>query len=159
MTDIHAREARSSTFLTQADRLAFAFAAAREYRSSRSLDARTVSQRSSGFSMGGLPLPRFGAVMGGNCTNKKSLDAIPLWVFNVPTVNQEGKMEMTTEKPRTRKQGTTIIERHGDEWFVMFPNGAVKVLTSKEAAEKSAKRWFKDNADDDAVNVGLIEWR
>ena len=62
--------ARSRTLLTQADSFSPAFAAAREYASSRSSDTRIVSQRLSPFSTGGLPLPRFGAFMGLLCTNK-----------------------------------------------------------------------------------------
>ena len=60
--------ARSRTILTQADSDSLAFAAAREYRSSRSSETLRVSQRRSPFSTGGLPLGRF--PMLSLCTNK-----------------------------------------------------------------------------------------
>lgn len=62
--------ARSRTALTQPESVSFAFAAAREYRSSRSSDTRTVSQRRSPSSTGGLPLGRLGLSTAALCTNK-----------------------------------------------------------------------------------------
>lgn len=66
---------------------------------------------------------------------------------------------MTTEKPKAKRQGTVIVECHDGEWFVMLPDGSVETSDTKDGAERIAKRWFKRNADDDKVNVGLIEWR
>jgi hypothetical protein len=59
---------RSSTRLTQADRLSLALSAARWYLASRSSLTRIVSQRRSPFSTTGRPLGRFS--MAGLCTNK-----------------------------------------------------------------------------------------
>jgi hypothetical protein len=66
---------------------------------------------------------------------------------------------MTTDKPKTKSQGKVVIEVHDGEWFVMLPDGSVQTSATKAGAEKIAKSWLKTNADDDAVNVGLIEWR
>jgi hypothetical protein len=59
--------ALSSTFLTQADSVVPALAAALPYAASRSSDTRIVSQRLSPLATGGLPS---GFFMAGLCTNK-----------------------------------------------------------------------------------------
>lgn len=63
---------RSRTRLIQADRASPARAAAALYASLRSPETRISSLSSSGLAMGGLPLPRLGAFMGGlyDRTNK-----------------------------------------------------------------------------------------
>ena len=64
------RLARSSTRLTHADKVSFAFAAAREYLPYLSSLTLTVRYRRSPFSTGGLPLVRLDCSMIGLCTNK-----------------------------------------------------------------------------------------
>lgn len=66
---------------------------------------------------------------------------------------------MTTEKPRVSSQGNVIVECHDGEWFVLLPDSSIEVVATKKAAECVAKRWFKNHADNDAINVGTIEWR
>jgi hypothetical protein len=61
--------ARSKMRLTQADKDSLALSAARWYLASRSSLTRSVSQRRSPFSTGGLPLGFLGS-MGLLCTNK-----------------------------------------------------------------------------------------
>ena len=58
---------------------------------------RKPTRAVAGFLMGGLPLPRFGAVIGGNCTHNKSVDKSPVLVFNVRTLNQGREMYNITQ--------------------------------------------------------------
>lgn len=75
-------------------------------------------------------------------------------------------MIMNAEKPRVATQGKAIVERSGigSGLLVMMPDGTINAATINAAtSELRALRlinaWFKKNADNDAINVGTIEWR
>jgi hypothetical protein len=78
----------------------------------------------------------------------------------------------TMPKMRPQAQGKIVAESHatwtmtkhgkvriGEEWFVMFPDGSVQILTSKKAVTKAAKEWFKKTVKPGCVGIGKIEWR
>ena len=88
--------------------------------------------------------------------------------------------KLKTSRPTTNNQGKCIVERCGEcdycqEWMlettqakrglpctnllVMFPDGTVKNGGSKWKTEKLIKAWFAEHANDDAFNVGVVEWR
>lgn len=75
------------------------------------------------------------------------------------TLNSSLGMETVAEKPKVNKQGTAVVERDGDWFLVMFPNGNVESFKTKEAVEKRLKSWFWIHNDPNAIGVGLIEWR
>jgi hypothetical protein len=55
-------------------------------------------------------------------------------------------------------QGTVVVEPNVDGFLVMFPDGHVRLATSKAQAEKLARKWLTENLAAD-VGVGRIEWR
>jgi hypothetical protein len=99
LTDGNYRQARSSTRLTQADRLSCALAAALPYRARRSSDTRRVSQRRSPLAMGGLPLG-FLASIGWIMYQQIVLDKAPVRVFNVPTLKEVAMETKTFTAPK-----------------------------------------------------------
>jgi len=68
---------------------------------------------------------------------------------------------MKSSKPPVKRQGTIIAERQGilGVWLVMFPDGRIKSCWDKAEVAREAKRYFKRTANQDAINVGYIEWR
>ena len=66
------------------------------------------------------------------------------------------------DKPKfnIKYRGKIIVERDGEDGFLlMFPNGDVKWACAKDAAETTAKRWFRKFVGLEEMGVGLIEWR
>lgn len=120
MTDIHL-EARSSIFLTQADRLALAFAAAREYRSFLSSLMRIVRYSRSPFSTVGLPLGRLS--MCELCTNRYSLTtSICCWyIKGMKTLTEiqeqalQKMQEPRTSELRARKMRHRVLRQYRKE--------------------------------------------
>jgi hypothetical protein len=62
-------------------------------------------------------------------------------------------------KPAVQKQGMCVVERDGDGFLVMFPDGNLQGAMTKAQAEKACSQWFKQHVDADSIGVGTIEWR
>jgi hypothetical protein len=65
------------------------------------------------------------------------------------------------DKPKVFRQGKVIVEYDYTErcYYIMTSDGSVFVETIKSEALRTIRKWFKKNADKDAMNVGTIEWR
>jgi hypothetical protein len=62
--------------------------------------------------------------------------------------------------PPVNSQGKAVVERgDGDDLLVMMPDGTVVVALNPKQAERKVKAWFKTEMNEDAINVGTIEWR
>jgi hypothetical protein len=60
---------------------------------------------------------------------------------------------------KTEWQGKAVVEFHGGEYLMMFPDGTVGMEISKADAEARARKWFAAHGMKDAFRVGMIEWR
>lgn len=80
-------------------------------------------------------------------------------------------------KPKVKAQGKAVVERCCEcascqEWIlqassaepcasllVMMPDGQCEHAGTERKAYRAIQRWFRENMDEGAFNVGTIEWR
>lgn len=55
-------------------------------------------------------------------------------------------------------QGKVVVERDGDAFIVMFPDGAIQSFPNEPAVQRACSKWFKANLTGD-IGIGQIEWR
>ena len=67
---------------------------------------------------------------------------------------------MTSPPPPVRIQGRAIVESDGDGGFLlMTPDGQVEWAPDRAGALRKLKKWAKADADDEAINALVTEWR
>jgi hypothetical protein len=83
--------------------------------------------------------------------------------LNCPDCAGTGVSKPKSQKPAVHRQGKAVVESAGvgSSWklLVMMPDGAIIFTNTPARALKAIKTWFKENTDDKAINVGMIEWR
>lgn len=58
------------------------------------------------------------------------------------------------------RQGKTVIEQNGGEFWIMHPDGSIDVRLDQSAAEAAAKTWYRRRLGRGSkVGLGEIEWR
>lgn len=63
-------------------------------------------------------------------------------------------------RPPVNVQGKVFVERgDGDDLLILLPDGSVVMAQTPKQALSKIKAWFKVTLNEDAINVGLIEWR
>lgn len=62
-------------------------------------------------------------------------------------------------KPTVHKQGKTVIQRDGEGWLVMTPEGDIHFASNLKKAQAIADKWARDNTDPSAINVMIKEIR
>lgn len=63
-------------------------------------------------------------------------------------------------RPPVNMQGKAVVERgFGKELLIMLPNGDVLTATSPKDAHRQIADWYRREMNEDAINVGMIEWR
>lgn len=65
-------------------------------------------------------------------------------------------------KPPIQEQGKVVAQDCGtcsESWYVMFPDGGIRVLAKRKDVEKAAKVWFKKHVEAGKIGIGRIEWR
>jgi len=60
-----------------------------------------------------------------------------------------------------KKQGKVIVERDGDAFMIMFPDGNIVARGNKKAAERVIDNWCKKDLGTkvSAIGIAEIEWR
>jgi hypothetical protein len=65
-----------------------------------------------------------------------------------------------TRAPEIIRQGKTVVERDGEGFLVMHPDGQVTFAPSRSRAEHIAKRWYEQALGSGSkIGIGEIEWR
>lgn len=55
----------------------------------------------------------------------------------------------------TPNQGTAHVANVDGDWMLVLPTGAMRAFATREAAEKSAARWFASDAKRRGLPVGV----
>jgi len=79
--------------------------------------------------------------------------------FGTDDEEDETTREELMKDVTVQEQGTVIVERDGDGFLMMFPDGTIEGAGTRRAVDRKAKIWFAKHLNEKSIGVGRIEWR